>query len=204
MRTRNRKKIKIIFIQNQKISTIIKYKFNQEYFFQKHYFPTLMWSGQHTSILGCKLLFYWECKVGIDNLLVLLIGGIPIAMPTILSVTMAIGSHRLSQQARAGITEVHFLPFNPTDKRTALTYIDKAGTMHRVSKGAPEQILDLAHNKSNIEKRVHLVIDNFAECGLRSLGVARQLNAWVKTTYFLKKTLVLFNRVIVSSYEARS
>lgn len=35
---------------------------------------------------------------GIDNMLVLLIGGIPIAMPTVLSVTMAIGSHRLSQQ----------------------------------------------------------------------------------------------------------
>lgn len=37
-------------------------------------------------------------RVGIDNLLVLLIGGIPIAMPTVLSVTMAIGAHRLSQQ----------------------------------------------------------------------------------------------------------
>jgi H+-transporting ATPase len=37
-------------------------------------------------------------RSGIDNLLVLLIGGIPIAMPTVLSVTMAIGSHRLSQQ----------------------------------------------------------------------------------------------------------
>lgn len=34
----------------------------------------------------------------VDNILVLLIGGIPIAMPTVLSVTMAIGSHRLSQQ----------------------------------------------------------------------------------------------------------
>ncbi|KAL9668666.1 hypothetical protein QQ045_006204 [Rhodiola kirilowii] len=191
---------------------------------------------------------------GIDNLLVLLIGGIPIAMPTVLSVTMAIGSHRLSQQgaitkrmtaieemagmdvlcsdktgtltlnkltvdknmievfgngidkdlvvlmaarasrlenqdaidaaivamladpkeARAGITEIHFLPFNPTDKRTALTYLDKAGNMHRVSKGAPEQILNLAHNKSDIEKKVHSIIDKFAERGLRSLGVARQ------------------------------
>jgi H+-transporting ATPase len=37
-------------------------------------------------------------RSGIDNLLVLLIGGIPIAMPTVLSVTMAIGSHRLSEQ----------------------------------------------------------------------------------------------------------
>lgn len=43
-------------------------------------------------------------------------------------------------QARAGIKEIHFLPFNPTDKRTALTYIDAAGKMHRVSKGAPEQV----------------------------------------------------------------
>ncbi|KAI9173701.1 hypothetical protein LWI28_005083 [Acer negundo] len=194
-------------------------------------------------------------RVGIDNLLVILIGGIPIAMPTVLSVTMAIGSHRLSQQgaitkrmtaieemagmdvlcsdktgtltlnkltvdknlievvfakgvdndmvvlmaarasrlenqdaidaaivsmlgdpkeARADITEVHFLPFNPTDKRTALTYLDKAGRMHRVSKGAPEQILNLASNKSDIKNKVHSIIDKFAERGLRSLAVARQ------------------------------
>ncbi|RWW65227.1 hypothetical protein BHE74_00027478 [Ensete ventricosum] len=38
-----------------------------------------------------------------------------------------------------GIREVHFLPFNPVDKRTALTYIDADGNWHRVSKGAPEQ-----------------------------------------------------------------
>ncbi|KAL0440776.1 UNVERIFIED_CONTAM: Plasma membrane ATPase 3 [Sesamum radiatum] len=78
------------------------------------------------------------------------------------------------KEARAGIREVHFLPFNPTDKRTALTYIDGEGKMHRVSKGAPEQILNLAHNKSEIERRVHAVIDKFAERGLRSLAVAYQ------------------------------
>lgn len=37
------------------------------------------------------------------------------------------------------------------------------------------QILNLAHNKSEIEKRVHSIIDKFAERGLRSLGVARQV-----------------------------
>nr|GMC96675.1 plasma membrane ATPase 4 [Ipomoea batatas] len=57
------------------------------------------------------------------------------------------------KEARAGIREVHFLPFNPVDKRTALTYIDAQGNWHRVSKGAPEQ---------------------YAERGLRSLAVARQ------------------------------
>lgn len=77
-------------------------------------------------------------------------------------------------QARAGIQEVHFLPFNPVDKRTAITYIDGDGTWIRASKGAPEQILDLAHNKSEIAVRVHSIIDKFAERGLRSLAVARQ------------------------------
>ncbi|BFI09746.1 H+-transporting ATPase [Marchantia polymorpha subsp. ruderalis] len=193
-------------------------------------------------------------REGIDNLLVLLIGGIPIAMPTVLSVTMAIGSHRLSQQgaitkrmtaieelagmdvlcsdktgtltlnklsvdkniievfakgidrdfvvlsaaraartenqdaidaaivgmladpkeARAGIREVHFLPFNPVDKRTAITFVDEGGKWHRATKGAPEEILHLAKNKDQIEARVHQVIDKFAERGLRSLAVARQ------------------------------
>ncbi|XLU42183.1 hypothetical protein S245_036997, partial [Arachis hypogaea] len=35
--------------------------------------------------------------------------------------------------------EVHFFPFNPVDKRAALTYIDSNGNWHRSSKGAPEQ-----------------------------------------------------------------
>jgi magnesium-transporting ATPase (P-type) len=37
------------------------------------------------------------------------------------------------------------------------------------------QILHLAHNKSEIERRVHAVIDKFAERGLRSLAVAYQV-----------------------------
>ncbi|XP_038878560.1 ATPase 8, plasma membrane-type [Benincasa hispida] len=193
-------------------------------------------------------------REGIDNLLVLLIGGIPIAMPTVLSVTMAIGSHRLSQQgaitkrmtaieemagmdvlcsdktgtltlnkltvdkslievfvpdmdkdtvmlfaarasrvenqdaidacivgmlgdpkeARGGITEVHFLPFNPVDKRTAITYIDRDGNWHRSSKGAPEQIIDLCELKGEIRNKAHDIIDNYANRGLRSLAVGRQ------------------------------
>lgn len=32
------------------------------------------------------------------------------------------------------------MPFNPVDKRTALTYIDNNGNWHRASKGAPEQV----------------------------------------------------------------
>ncbi|GER52027.1 plasma membrane ATPase [Striga asiatica] len=77
-------------------------------------------------------------------------------------------------KARAGIREVHFFPFNPVDKRTALTYIDSNGNWHRASKGAPEQILTLCNCKDDLKKKVHSVIDKFAERGLRSLAVAYQ------------------------------
>ncbi|KAI9089512.1 hypothetical protein K1719_029117 [Acacia pycnantha] len=210
--------------------------------------------GMLVEIIVMYPIQYRNYRSGIDNLLVLLIGGIPIAMPTVLSVTMAIGSHRLSQQgaitkrmtaieelagmdvlcsdktgtltlnkltvdktlvevfekdvdkdtvillgarasrvenqdaidacivgmlgdpkeARDGITEVHFLPFNPVDKRTAITYIDSAGNWHRVSKGAPEQIVELSNLREDVKKKVHSIIDKFADRGLRSLAVARQ------------------------------
>ncbi|GJN01482.1 hypothetical protein PR202_ga18751 [Eleusine coracana subsp. coracana] len=78
------------------------------------------------------------------------------------------------KEARAGIREVHFLPFNPVDKRTALTYIDSDGNWHRVSKGAPEQIITLANCREDMRRKVHAIIDKYAERGLRSLAVARQ------------------------------
>ncbi|KAF5935201.1 hypothetical protein HYC85_026330 [Camellia sinensis] len=63
---------------------------------------------------------------GINNLLVLLIGGIPIAMPTVLSVTLAIGSHRLSQQGAitkrmTAIEEMAGMDVLRSDKTRTLT-----------------------------------------------------------------------------------
>lgn len=68
------------------------------------------------------------------------------------------------------------MPFNPVEKRTAITYIDSKGDWHRCSKGAPEQIIDLCELKGEPRRRAHDVIDKFAERGLRSLGVARQVH----------------------------
>lgn len=53
-------------------------------------------------------------RPGIDNLLVLLIGGIPIAMPTVLSVTMAIGSHRLAQQVTKMNLQINYFELPAT------------------------------------------------------------------------------------------
>uniref|UniRef100_A0A0D3BWN7 Cation-transporting P-type ATPase N-terminal domain-containing protein n=1 Tax=Brassica oleracea var. oleracea TaxID=109376 RepID=A0A0D3BWN7_BRAOL len=98
-----------------------------------------------------------------------------------MAVLMAARAARLENQdaidtaiARAGIKELHFLPFSPANRRTALTYLDREGKMHRVSKGAPEEILDMAHNMLEIKEKVHGKIDKFAERGLRSLGLAYQ------------------------------
>nr|XP_027083752.1 plasma membrane ATPase 4-like [Coffea arabica] len=65
-------------------------------------------------------------------------------------------------------------PRNLVDKRTALTYIDAEGNWHRASKGAPEQILTLCNASEDFKRKVHAIIDKFAERGLRSLAVARQ------------------------------
>ncbi|KAL4181418.1 hypothetical protein AMTRI_Chr12g271130 [Amborella trichopoda] len=210
--------------------------------------------GMLVEIIVMYPIQHRKYRDGIDNLLVLLIGGIPIAMPTVLSVTMAIGSHRLSEQgaitkrmtaieemagmdvlcsdktgtltlnkltvdktmievftkdvdrdkavllaarasrvenqdaidtaivsmladpkeARAGIQEMHFLPFNPVDKRTAITYIESDGSWHRASKGAPEQIVDLCNLREDARNKVHSIIDKYADRGLRSLAIARQ------------------------------
>ena len=65
--------------------------------------------GMIVEIIVMYPIQHREYRPGIDNLLVLLIGGIPIAMPTVLSVTMAIGSHRLSQQVDKKILCSHIV-----------------------------------------------------------------------------------------------
>uniref|UniRef100_A0A0D3CVP1 Cation-transporting P-type ATPase N-terminal domain-containing protein n=1 Tax=Brassica oleracea var. oleracea TaxID=109376 RepID=A0A0D3CVP1_BRAOL len=62
----------------------------------------------------------------------------------------------------------------PKTKRTAITYIDASGNWHRVSKGAPEQIIELCNLREDAKKRAHDIIDKFADRGLRSLAVGRQ------------------------------
>nr|GEU46860.1 reverse transcriptase domain-containing protein [Tanacetum cinerariifolium] len=54
-------------------------------------------------------------------------------------VALAFETTGLFLEERVHIQELHFFPFNPTDKRTTLTYLDNEGKMYRVSKGAPEQ-----------------------------------------------------------------
>ncbi|KAF9979015.1 plasma membrane H+-ATPase [Actinomortierella ambigua] len=198
--------------------------------------------------------FKYDYRRGINNVLVLLIGGIPIAMPTVLSVTLAIGARQLAEHkaivtrmsaieelagvtilcsdktgtltlneltidlsnvktysdfsvedvilfsayasrvenqdaidksvvqslsdpalARQGIEQLDFIPFNPTDKRTEITYRRLSdNTVHRVSKGMSSIILDLCTRNKTEEQiaQMHADVDEFADRGLRALAVA--------------------------------
>ncbi|CAF0930578.1 unnamed protein product [Adineta ricciae] len=199
-------------------------------------------------------VFRYEYRRGMNNLIVTLIGGIPTAMPTVLSVTLALGARQLSKQKaivthvsaieelaavtilcsdktgtltlnklvidrqtlkqysdvglddiiryaaiasrthhqdaidaciteaagdiqsiRKGIEELHFKPFNPTDKRTEITYRTiNDGKVHRISKGMSRVILELCTRDKTDEliEQLQKDVDEFASRGLRSLAVA--------------------------------
>ncbi|KAF9115211.1 plasma membrane H+-ATPase [Mortierella sp. AM989] len=205
-------------------------------------------------VLVMYIAFKYDYRRGINNVLVLLIGGIPIAMPTVLSVTLAIGARQLAEKqaivtrmsaieelagvtilcsdktgtltlneltidvanlktysdvtpeniilfsayasrienqdaidtcvvkslpnpaaARNGIEQLDFIPFNPTDKRTQMTYRRLSdNTVHRVTKGMSSIILDLCTRNKTEEQiaQMHADVDEFARRGLRALAVA--------------------------------
>ncbi len=67
---------------------------------------------------------------------------------------------------------VDYVPFDPVHKRVEAT-VEAGGRRYKVSKGAPQVILELADNADAVSARVDDVIDDFAHRGFRSLGVAR-------------------------------
>jgi H+-transporting ATPase len=68
---------------------------------------------------------------------------------------------------------VHFQPFDPVHKRTEATVRSKDGMTFRVSKGAPQVILELSDNTVKVKPSVDKAVNEFAARGFRSLGVAR-------------------------------
>jgi H+-transporting ATPase len=181
--------------------------------------------------------------------LVLTVAAIPVAMPTVLSVTMAVGARLLAKQQAivsklvaieelagvdvlcadktgtltqnkltlgdpfsvAGVTPAqvilnaalasraenddtidlavlgglkdtdalhtyavqHFQPFDPVHKRTEATVKAADGTVFKVTKGAPQVILDLVTNTDAVKSAADKAVNDFAARGFRALGVAR-------------------------------
>ena len=68
---------------------------------------------------------------------------------------------------------VHFLPFDPVHKRTEATVKAKDGKTFKVAKGAPQVILKLSGDVAQVKPAADKAVNDFAERGFRSLGVAR-------------------------------
>ncbi len=78
-----------------------------------------------------------------------------------------------NDQALKGCRVVHFRPFDPVRKRTEATVKGTDGKQFKVTKGAPQVILELSANAGQVKPAVDKAVNEFAVRGFRSLGVAR-------------------------------
>jgi H+-transporting ATPase len=72
-----------------------------------------------------------------------------------------------------GYDVTHFQPFDPVHKRTEAAVKDKDSKAFKVTKGAPQVILELSANAAQVKGAVEKAVKKFAASGFRSLGVAR-------------------------------
>ena len=68
---------------------------------------------------------------------------------------------------------LHFQPFDPVHKRTEAEVKSKEGKTFKVTKGAPQVILALLANLTQIKPAIDKAVNDFAAKGFRALGVAR-------------------------------
>jgi H+-transporting ATPase len=68
---------------------------------------------------------------------------------------------------------VDFKPFNPVLKRTEATVESRDGGHFKISKGAPQVVLSLVSDKTEIETKINDLISTFASKGQRALGVIK-------------------------------
>jgi H+-transporting ATPase len=73
-----------------------------------------------------------------------------------------------------------FVPFNPVDKRIEATVKDPDGKTFKVTKGAPQVIMEMCHLDSDTESKASEKVNEYAKKGYRTLGVARSggSDAW--------------------------
>ena len=68
---------------------------------------------------------------------------------------------------------VHFQPFDPVHKRTEASITGPGDKAFKVTKGAPQVILELSSNAAAVKSAADKAVNAFATRGFRSLGVAR-------------------------------
>ncbi len=69
--------------------------------------------------------------------------------------------------------QTDFVPFDPVNKRTEATIRDESGRAFKVTKGAPQVIIGLSDADEETKSKAEKVVEELAEKGYRTLGVAR-------------------------------
>jgi H+-transporting ATPase len=89
------------------------------------------------------------------------------------AIDLAVLGGLTSDQAFQGYEVVHFEPFDAVRKCTEATVSGTDGSSFKVTKGAPQVVLELSANASKVKADVDTAVNDFAARGFRSLGVAR-------------------------------
>ncbi len=89
------------------------------------------------------------------------------------TIDMAVLGGLKNDQALNGYEVIHFQPFDPVHKRTEVIVKGVDGKEFKVTKGAPQVILELSPNAELVGPAVDKAVNEFAARGFRSLGVAR-------------------------------
>lgn len=89
------------------------------------------------------------------------------------TIDLAVLSGLKNNEALKDYKLVHFMPFDPIQKRTEATINGADARTFKVTKGAPQVILELADNAAKVKSAVEEAVNAFAARGFRSLGIAR-------------------------------
>ena len=82
--------------------------------------------------------------------------------------------HQLNdEQALQSFQLMHFMPFDPVQKRTEADIKTGQDQLFKVSKGAPQVVLDLCNPDTHTRERAEQTVNEFAQKGYRALGVAK-------------------------------
>src|SRR5271157_3371850 len=128
----------------------------------------------------------WDAAGQITQfILVLLVASVPVALPAVMSVTLALGALALSKQkaivsrlsAIDELAGVDVLCSDKTgtltqNKRTMTTVVDASGKTWQYAKGAPQAISALCKLDPTTEGSYSAKVDDLAKHGYRALGVA--------------------------------
>ncbi len=88
-------------------------------------------------------------------------------------IDLAVVAGLKDEKEASGHRVVHFQPFDPVHKRTEATVEGRGGETFKVTKGAPQVILELVASAAPVKAAGAKAVEEFAARGFRSLGVAR-------------------------------